>query len=176
MHKSLGSSFSLPPLFFLSLSLSFPLASFSLLLPPVAYLSLASIPISTPAVSLSSIRHRAAAAGGAGSGGHGSGARAGPGAGAGRLAALARPTRAQARASPRQGGARARRAWVRYPSGGEQPGASSGARSGPGARVRQQVCATAAQERPAGGAGAKQPRRTGGAIAARTGARERASG
>jgi hypothetical protein len=55
--------------------------------------------------------------------------------------------------------------------GGEQPGASSGTRSGPGARVRQQACAAAAQERLAGGVGAKRPRLTGGAAAARIDAR-----
>jgi hypothetical protein len=52
---------------------------------------------------------------------------------------------------------------------------SSGARSGLGTRVRQQACTAAAQERLAGGAGAKRPRRTGGVTAARTGMRERAS-
>jgi hypothetical protein len=41
---------------------------------------------------------------------------------------------------------------VRDPGGGEQPGVSSDARSGPGARVRQQAFATAAQERFVGGA------------------------
>jgi hypothetical protein len=47
---------------------------------------------------------------------------------------------------------RVRTQQVRDPGGGEQPGVSSDARSGPGARVRQQACATAAQERFVGGA------------------------
>jgi hypothetical protein len=41
---------------------------------------------------------------------------------------------------------RVRAQQVRDPGGGEQPGVSSDARSGPGARVRQQACAAAAQE------------------------------
>jgi hypothetical protein len=58
------------------------------------------------------------------------------------------------RAAPsKQGHAgRVRAQQVRDPGGGKQPGVSSDARSGPGARVRQQACATAAQERFVGGA------------------------
>jgi hypothetical protein len=70
---------------------------------------------------------------------------------------------------------------TRASAAGARPGRRRAARSEqwrekwPGARVRQQACAAAAQERLAGGAGAKRPRRTGGVTAARTGTRERAS-
>jgi hypothetical protein len=49
---------------------------------------------------------------------------------------------------------RVRAQQVQDPGGGEQLGVSSGARSDQGARVRQQACVAAAQERFAGGAGA----------------------
>jgi hypothetical protein len=70
---------------------------------------------------------------------------------------------------------------TRASAAGARPGRRRAARSEqwrvewPGARVRQQACAAAAQERLAGGAGAKRPSRTGGVTAARTSTRERAS-
>jgi hypothetical protein len=91
-----------------------------------------------------------------------------------RLVLVACAARAQGGASRRCAG-RVRAQQVRDPGGGEQPGVSSGTRGGPGARVRLQACAAAAQEWLAGDAEAKRPRRTGGVTAARTGTRERES-
>jgi hypothetical protein len=66
---------------------------------------------------------------------------------------MACAARVQGDANRRRAG-RVRAQQVRDSGGGEQPGVSSGARSDPGVRVRQQACAAAAQERSAGGAGA----------------------